>query len=85
MKFIDYGNDDRVSYPDLAMLPENLAVIPRQAKLSGLAYLRLPYPAHPFAEEAAQLFRDQVWDQVLVAKVAYTERSGSKQFLMLYL
>jgi len=53
VKFIDYGNDDQVAYKDLGVLPGELAIIPRQAKICGLAYLRVPYPAHTFAEEAA--------------------------------
>ncbi|KAM3132526.1 hypothetical protein pb186bvf_015339 [Paramecium bursaria] len=83
VRFIDYGNEDEVNYEDLGLIPPELAAFPKQAILSGIAYLRLPFSTHGYAQEAAEQIRSLIFDQELSAKVAYTDKQGLKQYLVL--
>ncbi|CAK90710.1 unnamed protein product (macronuclear) [Paramecium tetraurelia] len=83
IKFIDYGNNDEVSYQDMGVLPAQFTNVPQQAKMCSLAYLRVPPSTHEYAEEASDLFRELLLDQQFDSKVAYTEKSSNRQFVTL--
>ncbi|CAD8148701.1 unnamed protein product [Paramecium pentaurelia] len=83
IKFIDYGNNDEVSYQDMGVLPAQFTNVPQQAKLCSLAYLRFPPSSHEFAEEASDILRELLLDQQFDSKIAYTEKSFNRQFVTL--
>ena len=80
--YVDYGNSEDVPISTLKPIDKRFTTLPFQAKECFLAYIKVPSPeTDEFGREAAEYFRDLVWDKSLFAHVEYTE--GNKYFLSL--
>jgi len=74
VKFIDYGNSERVAESSLRKLPAHLLAFEPQAMPSALAYIRAPRIDRPFGPQAGKYLQrhglNQVHDAVVVESQA---------------
>jgi len=76
--FIDYGNTAEVSKESIRVLDFDkygMKALPGQALVGRLAYVKTPKFDQDYGEQAANLFKDLVYEQELVAKY-WIDRSG---------
>jgi len=78
--YVDYGNSEVVNVSGLKAIDKKFTSLPFQAKECFLAYLKVPDAENDdFGREAAEFFRDLVWEKSMFAHVEYTE--GNKYYL----
>jgi len=78
--YVDYGNTETVSLNSLKSIDKKFTTLPYQAKECFLAYIKVPtVDEEEFGHEAAEFFRELVWDKKLFGHVEYTE--GNKYYL----
>eukprot|EP01121_Diplochlamys_sp_Union-15-3_P000451 TRINITY_DN1040_c0_g1_i3.p1 TRINITY_DN1040_c0_g1~~TRINITY_DN1040_c0_g1_i3.p1 ORF type:complete len:830 (-),score=222.02 TRINITY_DN1040_c0_g1_i3:50-2539(-) len=76
IKYIDYGNSEIVTANKIRQLNSafDLSVLPAQAKLGRLAFIRTPSEGDEFCRDAAAFFKELVWDKPMLAKVQNREK-----------
>jgi len=78
--FIDYGNVEVLTVDQLRFLDRNLFGLGRlgsQAQSGRLLYVKAPKFVDDHGKEAAELFKDLVWEKELVAIVKFRERGNN--------
>jgi len=82
VKYIDYGNTEKVAYSRVTRLEASLGTLAPQAQLSQLAFLRCPSMSEEYGEDSADYLRELVLDRPVQANVEY--KDNDVLFLTLY-
>jgi staphylococcal nuclease domain-containing protein 1 len=78
VRYLDYGNREFLGTNRIRELPrEYLDLIKPQAKDAKLLYVKAPKLESEFGRDSMTALRDLLWDKVLYAEVAYTEKAGN--------
>lgn len=81
LTFIDYGNQEIVSFTNIRPLDEKFRSLPGQAQDARLSFVRLIGPESEYHEEAVHRFQLLCADKKLIANIDYTD--GGIPFLRL--
>jgi len=82
VKYIDYGNTERVPFSRITKLEAALGALAPQAQLAQLAFLRTPTLSEDFGGDSADYLRELVLDRAIQANVEY--KDNDVLFLTLY-
>ncbi|PRP74122.1 hypothetical protein PROFUN_06447 [Planoprotostelium fungivorum] len=82
IRYVDFGNSERVPLSKLSKLEASLEELKPQAHLAQLAFLRAPALTEDFGEDSAEYLRELVWDRAIRANIEY--KDGETLHLSLY-
>jgi len=82
VRYVDYGNSERIPLSRLSKLEGGLEELKPQAQLAQLAFLKAPALDQDFGEDSAEYLRELVWDRPIRGNVEY--REGDTLHLSLY-
>lgn len=80
MFYIDYGNQEEVTYSQLRPIDPSVSAAPGLAQLCSLAYIKVPNWEEDFGEEAAEYLSEHTLNsgKEFKAKVEERDTSGGK-------
>jgi len=73
VKYIDYGNSERLPLSRVSQLEQSFQALKPQAQLAQLAFIRAPKLDEDFGEDAAEYLRELVWDRPTTANIQYKD------------
>jgi len=73
LTFIDYGNQETVSFANIRPLDEKFRALPGQAQDARLSFVKLVGPESEYHEEAIRRFQLLCADRKLIANIDYSD------------
>ena len=81
--FIDYGNEETVSYSDIRNLDDKFKTMPPQAIPAKLSFVNLLSIDHEYGQESLDRFKELCLGRNLVAKIDAKEPNGTLHLRLL--